>query len=475
MNYKVDYLTLSLLPNTPVNPTIMYNNLLDFLDLTKHIHSFVRFGGGKWYDHIMRYRDISIKVPDSLNTDLEGFCIEFTGQGIDYYINYMRETFPDYEVKDLLAAFFSLADKGFRCRVTRIDIAYDDISCEEKRFYTLDLDRIQRAILKQEFISPFSHRKKHKEMVVTFEESEKGKGRNTKNTGKTINLGNRHSEVFGRFYDKLAEQKAKGIEVDENIKHWSRLEFEFKNSHAMSVCEAIVSLPQEELSRYLAGIANRYICFIVVKQKNETNYHRCPVKRWWVRAIGTLERAKLVIKKPEKNSFDSAVRWVKRSVAPTLLSILQCIPIDQFLMMVKENAVERISNKHDLIVDDFITSKREEELQGYEEYKLYSDNYEAFIAELRREQFKNDTRYIFRDLPASELQTKVSQFDRWSDERILQDCGYIELGLFSDEVRSDETVQAERRKQNAPYGYSSFEAFINDIWGDDTGAQLAYS
>lgn len=466
MNYKVDYLTLSLIPSVRVNSSTMYNNLLDFLGLTKHIHSFVQFGGGKWYEKIMRYRDISIKLPDSFNSNLQGFCIEFTGQGIDYYINYMRETYPDYEVKDLLSAFFSLADKGFRCHVTRIDIAYDDISYEEKRFYTLDLDRIERAILRQEFISPFSHRKKHKEMVVSFDYTEKGKGNSLKKTGKTINLGNRHSEVFGRFYDKLAEQKAKGYTVDENIRHWSRLEFEFKNSYAMSVCEAIVSLSQEDLSRYLANVANRYICFIVVKQKNETNYHRCPVKRWWAKAIGTIEKARLIVKKPEKNHYDSAVSWMKRSVAPTLLSILHCIPMDKFLMMVKENAVERINNKHDLIVDDYISRKPSEELKGYEEYKLYSDNYESFIAELRREQFKNETRFIFNGILPEELEC----LNNMSQEQLLEECGYKEKGTYIDDVRSDEQLRMElimsKYQRMNPQEYDSF--------ADDTEDILAY-
>ena len=440
MDYKVDYLTLSLKPSTPVNPSTMYTSILEFLGLTKHLHSFVRFGGGKWYDYIMRYRDISIKVPDSLNTDSEGFCIEFTGQGIDYYIDYMRETYPDYEVKDLLAAFFSLAKDGsFRCRVTRIDIAYDDISYEEKRFYIFDLDRIKRAILRDEFISPFSHRRKRNDMLVSFEDVEKGKGRSKKNLGKTINLGNRHSEVFGRFYDKLAERKAKGHTVDENIKHWVRLEFEFKNAHAMSVCESIVAMPQEELSNYFAEIINRYIRFVVVKEKNETNYWRCPVKRWWKTAIGTIKRAKLVLKKPERNYYRAAVNWVNRSVAPTLFSILQVMPVDKLLMMIKENSMERMNFKHDLIVDDFISQKPDEQLKGFEEYKLYTDNYEAFITELRREQFKNETKYIFGNILPEELES----VNNMTQEQVLEECGYKEVGTYIDDVRSDKQVRLD--------------------------------
>lgn len=462
MEYKVDYLTLSLIPLERVNTTKMYNKLLHFLGLVKHQADFVRFGGGRWYDHIMRYRDISIKIPDEFSSNLQGFCIEFTGQGIDYYIDYMRETFPDYEVKDLLAAFFSLADKGFRCRITRIDIAYDDISYEEKRFYTLDFDRIKRAIVKGEFVSPFSHSHMKDEFPVSLEEKNKGRGRTRKNIGRTINLGNRHSEIFGRIYDKLAERKAKGAEVDENIKHWTRLEFEFKNAYAMAIGELIVTLSSDELTLQLAEIVNRYIRFVVVK-KNEKNYYACPVKRWWARAIGTLGKSRLVVKKPEKNYYQAAIKWIKRSVAPSIYTILQCMPVDKFLMMIKESAFERTNNNHDLILQDYISCKSGEVLTGYDEYKLYTNNYEAFIAELRREQFKNDTRYIFRDLPSDELNEKVSCFDKWSDERVLQDCGYRQLGLFSDQVRSDEILQAERKKQNAPYGYSSFEAFIDDL------------
>ena len=462
MEYKVDYLTLSLIPNERVNTNKMYNKLLHFLGLVKHIGDFVRFGGGRWYEYIQRFRDISIKIPAYDKSNEQGFCIEFTGQGIDYYIDYMRETFPDYQVKDLLTAFFSLGDKGFRCRITRIDIAYDDISCEEKRFYTLDFDRIKRAVVKGEFVSPFSHSHMKDEFPISLEEKNKGRGRTKINIGRTINLGNRHSEVFGRIYDKLAERKAKGAEVDENIKHWTRLEFEFKNAHAMAIGELIVVSSPEELTLQLAEIVNRYIRFVVVN-KNEKNYYACPVKRWWARAIGSLGKSRLVFKKPEKNYYQAAVKWIKRSVAPSIYTILQLIPVDKFLMMIKDSAIERTNNKHNLILQDYISGKSAEALTGYEEYKLYTNNYESFIAELRREQFKNDTRYIFRDLSSEELNSKVSQFDKWSDERILQDCGYRELGLFSDEVRSDEIVQAERRKQNAPYGYSSFEAFIDDL------------
>lgn len=55
---------------------------------------------------VMRYNDISIKIPDSFNADVQGFGIEFTGHGIDYYLEVMRKLYPDYTVCNLLAAFF---------------------------------------------------------------------------------------------------------------------------------------------------------------------------------------------------------------------------------------------------------------------------------------------------------------------------------------------------------------------------------
>ncbi len=395
MELKVDYLTLSIIPSEIVEPNSFYLDLLHFFGLTKFLNSFKRCGGGAFYNYIMRYRDISFKIPDGFNSDVQGFCIEFTGQGIDFYIDYMRRSYPDYSVKDLLIAFFALADKGFKVRVTRIDIAYDDISYEEKKYYLLDLDRIRRALVNLEFTSRFSLKSKMKKMEVTFEESGKGKATDSVFCGSTIYIGNRRSKTFCRFYDKLAELFKHGKDIDENIKHWTRLEFEFKDRRAMSICMLLITLSDSDFVTQMSEVVNSYICFVVTKsEKNATNYSRCPVKRWWAKAIGTMSKSRLVCRKPEKNNYAAAVNWVRRSVSPTLYSILQCMSFDKFLSMLKEDGEQRQSLHHNLIIEDFINDRPDEVLEGLDEFSLYTDRYNDFLKSLRQEQYKNEVRYL---------------------------------------------------------------------------------
>lgn len=402
MEYKVDYLTLSIIPPESVECESFYLQLLHFLNLVKFKPNFKRCGGGGFYSYTMRYNDISIKVPESFNSDVQGFCIEFSGEGIDFYVDYMRRTHPDYMVSDLLKAFFSLSGEGYKTRCTRIDIAYDDIDYEEKKFYLLDLDRIERAINNLEFVSLFALKKKVKSMNVTFEDKTKGKGIVSDVSGKTIYVGNRKSKIFCRFYDKLAEMATHGKAFDKNIKHWSRLEFEFKDSRAMAICDALICLDLEHLSNYLADVINNYIRFIVVKG-DISHYNRCPVKRWWAKAIGSCKTAKLVTRKPDRNHFTAAVSWVKRSVAPTLYAILQCMSFDKFMMMIKENGIER-SGKQDIIIEDYLNRKPDEVFEGLEEHKYYTNDYETFIQALRTAQYHNDIRYLTGNgLDAGEL------------------------------------------------------------------------
>ena len=83
MNWKVDWLTLSLIPRFNVTDCKqLYSNILAFLGLSEYEKLFAEKPGGKYYKCVMRYNDISIKIPDSFNADVQGFGIEFTGHEI---------------------------------------------------------------------------------------------------------------------------------------------------------------------------------------------------------------------------------------------------------------------------------------------------------------------------------------------------------------------------------------------------------
>lgn len=449
MNWKVDWLTMSLIPRFPVpDCDQFYSYILKFLGLSEYKKLFVKKSGGMYYNKIMRYKDISVKIPDSFSADDQGFGIELTGHGIDYYLEQRRKQYPDYTVCNLLSAFLSLAEGGsFTCNIPRLDVAIDDISYEEKRYYKLDLGRIERALKRHEFATRLTCKKHYgKDLVevsyISYENS-KLKGY----SGKTLYIGNPKSNTHIRIYDKLAERKDKGFEVDPEIKHWARFELIYKNKNALAIAEKIVELSGScgAFEKFLSENVNYYIRFVVVKGKPDVS-HMCRYnsKRWWLSFVGTVEKSKLVHIKPDKNEFRKKVEWIKRSVAPTLRVIHEVIPMDQYLMLVYENSIERIAPNHDRIIQDFIESKPDDgNVLGLKRYENYTDNYITFIAELERNRTKNEIKYLLYGYDQAEIDEYLKNVDQETDESVLKYCDYKQIGLFADEMRSTDVMFCE--------------------------------
>lgn len=395
-NFKVDWLTLSLIPNTIIEDTFSYyKSLLHFLCLDDFALDFDELSGGKYYKNIYRYNNISIKVPDPFLSDRTGFGIEFTGQGIDFYIDYMRSKFPDYDVRNLLASFLSLAeDSNFRCRVPRIDIASDDISYKKQKHYNLDLDLIKEALSNLEFSSPFAIKNHTQSFEVTFIDSQRTNLKSFR--GQTIYLGNRKSNVFCRFYDKLAEMEVHKKEFDENIKHWARMEFVFRNDRAMSIVENLVSLSDEEFSKFYAEVVNHYITFVDVTENNRSNICRCKPKKWWSDFLGVVSKSKLVNNKPTENHFVRFKRYVLKKCSAGLTALFECEPVDKIMLEIKEGAEYSSTKTHDNVVNGYIALKNGYDRtvplkKGMEEYQYYIEDYRKFLLELRKKREYNNS------------------------------------------------------------------------------------
>lgn len=384
---KVDWLTLSIIPAYIVNPYDFFLSLVDFFHLDEFLPQFKQGSGHGFYDYSYIYNNIVFSIPELFKTDHQGFCISFSGQGIDFYLEHMRKEFPDYSVKKLLSSYFSLAEnKECKCNVSRIDIAIDDITYSITEKALLNMEVIAEAILKCEFTSPFAIKKRLKKYEVSFLDSQRAKLCGLK--GDTIYLGSRKSNTYCRIYDKLAETASNETPIDKNINHWVRFEMEFKGCNAMTVAEHIVSLEEDLFPLWYAEVVNNYIRFIDITENNISNYSRCPSKKWWLDFIGTVEKRRLYHVKPVENEFDRSLRWQKKSVFPSIAAMLQCMPVQQYLMLVKETMENENSLKRQQqIITDFINAdKHSPELTGFERYSQYieDDEYRAFLLELRR-------------------------------------------------------------------------------------------
>lgn len=404
MDFKIDWLTLTLKPD---KSGVSYDELrgfdvgydvelcplekwfFDFLKLMKIKNDFrFKCGSVQHYNFMYSYNGIDIAFANPEHFAEQGLMIRFSAQGIAFYEKYRKEYEKEWNWVEFLKEFFSLGVYGLKCKCTRIDLAYDDISYDDNRL--LCLEKISKAVTRGEAVTLFRRcpewNKNECVNEITHIRERNPKG---ELLGETIEFGNRKSAVFLRFYDKLKEQLKLKRDVDENIKHWVRMEFEFKQNRAMAVCDSLILLSTEEFGKYFAQVVNRYLRF-VKPEGDRKHYYRCASRKWWRDIVGTVEKAKLAENKAVRNRYKSSKRWLERTVYPTLYAVLNCDTIDKFLTDLQQAGQENHKFKHDDIVKDYISQKSEEERKGVENHKESTDCFEKLVKELEITARKNE-------------------------------------------------------------------------------------
>lgn len=397
MNFKFDYLTFSIIPQFEIyNSSLFVDFIIGFLHFTDHSADFQISKNGGFYDQKYYFHNIYIKTPPADNPK-QGYCVEMTGEGYNYYIEFRKNKNPDFTERSFFADILSLQEfSQYKFNLARLDIAIDD-NVFNISDSLLDFDTIRRAVLDGEVVTRFRHRTiiTNGEILSTVDKStpfqiyEKG-STNSKFKGSTIYLGCR-SNTHCRFYDKLAEMKVHKKPYDENIKHWIRFELQAKADNAMAIITQFVKLSADDFSKYLSEVLLDMVRFVDPNgEQLQSNYYRCPVKSWWSKFLGTVERSKLFHKKPQSNSFVRAVNHVKHNCASDLRALAAVGGLTMICGLIKEGSEEHYKKKHDLIVDDFINYGSFEidkfKYKGIDKYKLYfadDKEYRSFLVSLR--------------------------------------------------------------------------------------------
>lgn len=309
MESKFDWLTLTIRPS---DQTIDYDMFLGRLGngllLNELMAKMTPRGGGLFYDWTMTYENITLYgcTPERIYT--QGFCLQMSSQGLDYFNRYLAKYRLD--LRTWLYEWRALCFQGYITCCTRVDYAMDDIHYNnEKPFITLK--KVSDCYRKGEMSK--------KSRVVDFIDGAVTLNERLKNVdsvpvvGRTLNIGSRKSNVFCRFYDKLAEQLQKKEPLPENCTSWTRCEFEFKGSAAMSVLNSFLDRDDVDFGKYMRGVVNNYCSFIV---RNNKNISRCPVKRWWAKFLGgCTEKFKLPHKAPARSAYARAKRFIAQCAA----------------------------------------------------------------------------------------------------------------------------------------------------------------
>lgn len=361
-----DYITLTCKPGL-VKCTVqqMLFKLLDTLLLDDMYKNFKVVSQNSRYEFIMRYEDIQIKVPYMSNYKTQGICVEFSGQGVDYYIEYLNHNRSGATLRYALRRFIGLSDRGYNTQASRFDVAFDEkYKVGEQVEPYLNLDRIKTTLKSGLFVTKFrkgeplieSGELKSAVFVAVPEECDESvpyrfiqsMNLSSGRIGKTIELGKRKSDSFVRFYDKLAEQEAHGYEVPSDISHWVRFEIEYKHKNANSVMEAYAKFDTDrEFVEYMRGVALDLIRFI---DNDRSRKYNCTTCDWWYKFLKHADRAKLVHNKPKFNKYVRAVEGQKRQNAATLAALIKCDK--QNLVSIIQEGFKKPSKNAQAIMDD---------------------------------------------------------------------------------------------------------------------------
>ena len=202
--------------------------IYDWVSITSKIHSpddFIRLlglndegiswekvKGAHGYRDRLYWGSISIHYN---GTDDMGIWLEMSGQGC--------RSFESYGTGDFESLFAEVLENPEQMKVTRLDVAYDDLSG------VLDIEEVCRDTEAQEYVSSF-----------TGWNVQRGSG----------TLGSRSSEILVRIYDKAAER---GFD---DGRHWVRVELQLRRERALSFLIGARALGSDfqVFSQIIAGI-----------------------------------------------------------------------------------------------------------------------------------------------------------------------------------------------------------------------------
>ncbi|MCH5195166.1 MAG: replication initiation factor domain-containing protein [Oscillospiraceae bacterium] len=409
-----DYLTISLIPDKDNNIDLadFITLLLDTMHLSDMLPLMRFMCSTSKYEQILRYEDIQIKIPYAENYKKQGICLEFSGNGVNYYIEWLKSKY-NTSLRSACRRFYALVTKGFKPNCSRFDVAFDEkiLNSGEEKY--LDLDVIESTLRSRCFVSCFrkgdpDHSSgEFSSVLIDLSKADEKlhcdfiSSMNLSNgvVGKTIQLGKRNSSSVVRFYDKRAEQEVKGVELPNNLSSWVRCECEFKKLNANSVMMKFVELSEKDFVTYCSGVLLNLIRFINLDRSRRSN---CTVCDWWLGFLKHAKRAKLVHFKPQRNKYIRAVAYQKKSVSACLTAISMCDPRE--IRSIYESGLDMVadSKSAQAIIADYNALKNLspyefdkechrslDPLTGVQFLRLFTaksdDEFNQFLSELKKE------------------------------------------------------------------------------------------
>lgn len=268
-----------------------------------------------------------------------GICVSMSGTGCRYFESVLKngKHLSDGEVWiSFLRRLRKLNAEGYGVRVSRIDVAADDVARNGGSFL-LNLDDVESSTNSREFVSQFRCTQHYTSKYIVTDQV----------LGRCLYFGVPKSSVCCRFYDKLAEQlvqrandPARLKELD-GITHWVRMEFVFRRAQAIKVVNAICDAA--DFPKFYAKLVNGYVRFV---HPDNDNVSRSTVKSWWGRFLGTLEQANLSTGDFKPRNFARVWSYYEKYLSTTIFTLLSRVKPNEFFKVTVDSATKRLKRKH---------------------------------------------------------------------------------------------------------------------------------
>ena len=237
------------------------------------------FFSNRWY-----CGGISILSDCILNPEDEHYCdgvmIEMSGKGCRQF---------EQNGGDFNKLFTDSAAGDFK--VTRLDIAYDDIDKSEGGKGLLDIATLARYTIHQRFVTKWGGGYVTDSFKVNGNEEPMVHAL-------TVSFGSNSSDCMLRIYDKAQERG--GLDY-----HWIRSELVFRRERAQEFINQYVQ--SKDVGSLYFGVLKNYLRFI---RKDATRRERCSTVGWWEKFLNNVQAVRLFT--PHDNEYN--LEKVRRTV-----------------------------------------------------------------------------------------------------------------------------------------------------------------
>lgn len=335
---------------------------------------------GNGYTHRHYFGGVSISFCEGDMSHVGGFyLLDMSGQGCRTF-----ETYGNGNYDNLFKLVQNEQGKPKAMqdvRLTRLDVAYDDLSG------LLNIDTICDKTRLGEFVS----------RIQRFESIYGSKGN-------SVNFGSKGSNVFIRIYDKARER---GFT---DGRHWIRCELQLRKENA---CGFVNKLPGNTLSGLYTGVLKNYLSFRE-PDPDDSNKRRWEESPWWTAFLNNAKAISVAEKPGVIYNLSACEKYVLTQPVGSIKTLIKIFGADEFIEMIN-NAPHPKNPKYRRLVAQVEQERaRQECLPGDEFIEIESDDVLVELSEFadeRRAEFAaihNHAAEKTREIARSKLNHRIS-------------------------------------------------------------------